>query len=359
MKNLIIIFAILFASNLVAQDKSPQATFSATIHNFGDIKEEEGPVSHTFEITNTGNIPLIINRVATTCGCTASDWTKEPILPGTKGAIKAAYNPQGRPGPFVQNITVFTNATAGGTVISLRGTVIPKPKTLDDIYRRRIGDLGMTNSHLSLGKVFVNQVRTDTLMVYNFGSNPLTVTFEQIPSHLSIKSVPKTLKTNEEGLVLVTFDSRKIDDWGFVVNRIRMLINNENPQGNLLSISANIEEDFTAFSERELENAAQISFNETQKDFGIVKEGDVIDHEFIFTNTGKSNLIIRKINSSCGCTTAAPKITTIKPGEQSSLSASFRTTGFTGRQSKTITVITNDPKRSTVVLRLSGTIVKK
>jgi hypothetical protein len=358
MKNLIIAFAVLIAINLSAQDKSPQATFSATIHNFGEIKEEAGPVSHTFEITNTGNIPLIISRVATTCGCTASDWTKEPILPGSKGIVKASYNPQGRPGPFVQNITVFTNASAGGNVISLRGTVVPKPKTLEDIYKRKIGELGMTNSHISMGKVFVNQVRTDTLMVYNFGSIPITLSFEQIPSHLTLKTIPKTLKANEEGIVLITFDSKKIDDWGFVVNRIRLLINNENLQGNLLSVSANIEEDFTVLSEKDLEKSAQISFNETQKDFGIVKEGDVIEHEFVFTNTGKSNLIIRKINSSCGCTTAAPKITTIKPGEQTSLSASFRTSGFTGRQSKTITVITNDPKRSTIVLRLSGTIVK-
>jgi hypothetical protein len=360
MKSFIITIAFLISGlTLLAQHKDPQSNFSTTIHNFGDIKEEGGIVSHTFEITNTGASPLIINRVATSCGCTASEWTKEPILPGAKGTLTASYNPLGRPGPFVQNITVFSNASASGLVISLRGQVTPKPKTVEDIYRRRIGDLGLTNSHLSLGRVFINQIRTDTLMVYNFGSNPLTLSFESIPKHLSIKSTPQTLKPKEEGMILVSFDSRKIDDWGFVVDRIRIMINKENIQGNLLSVSANIEEDFTSLSDKDLANAAQISFNETQKDFGNVTEGDVIEHEFVFTNTGKSNLIIRKIKSSCGCTTASPKVSVIKPGEQSSLSASFRTSGFTGRQSKTITVISNDPKRSTMVLRLSGTVAKK
>ena len=161
------------------------------------------------------------------------------------------------------------------------------------------------------------------------------------------------------GYLVVTFFANQANDWGFVVNRIRLKVNNENPQGNLISISANIEEDFSVLTEKDLANAPQIEFTQVNKDFGTVKEGDVIEHEFIFTNTGKSDLIIRKIRSSCGCTTAAPKVSVIKPGEQSSLSASFRTSGFTGRQSKTVTVITNDPKRSTVVLRLSGTVTKQ
>ena len=180
-----------------------------------------------------------------------------------------------------------------------------------------------------------------------------------VPRYVTIVSKPETLKPQEEGLVLISFDANKANDWGFVVSRVRVKVNNENPQGNLLSISANVEEDFSKLTEKELANAPQIEFAQVNKDFGTVSEGQVIEHDFIFTNTGKSDLIIRKIRSSCGCTTAAPKVSVLKPGEQTSLSASFKTSGFTGRQSKTVTVISNDPKRSTVVLRLSGTVTKK
>lgn len=361
MKRIVVLSFSLIAISLIlsGQEKGPQISFTSSLHNFGVIAEEAGVVKHSFEFTNIGSVPLIVNRVATTCGCTASEWTKEPLLPGAKGTISIAYDPKGRPGPFNQSITVFSNASASGHVLSIRGQVTPRAKTKEEIYRRRLDDLGLSNSHLSLGSIFVDQIRTDTLFTYNFGDKPISLSFEMVPRFIKVVGKPETLKPKEEGYVVVTFDANQANDWGFVVNRIRLKVNNENPQGNLISISANIEEDFSVLTEKDLANAPQIEFTQVNKDFGTVKEGDVIEHVFIFTNTGKSDLIIRKIRSSCGCTTAAPKVSVIKPGEQSSLSASFRTSGFTGRQSKTVTVITNDPKRSTVVLRLSGTVTKQ
>ncbi|PKP40603.1 MAG: hypothetical protein CVT95_13435 [Bacteroidetes bacterium HGW-Bacteroidetes-12] len=361
MKHSILNLAIilLFSFGIMAQEKTTQIQFTSTIHNFGIIKEEAGVVSHTFEFTNIGNAPLIITRVASSCGCTVSEWPKEPLLPGVKGYIKTSYNPKGRPGPINQSITVYSNATLSGDVLTLRGQVMPREKTIEEIYRRKIGELGVSNSHISLGNVLVDQTKTDTLKVYNFGSSPLSITLEMVPKHITILQKPEKLEPNEKGNIVFSFDANKVNDWGFVLNRIRLKINDENLNGNTISISANIEEDFSSLSEKELANAPQISFVDIQKDFGNVNEGDVIEHEFVFTNTGKSDLIIRKIKASCGCTTAAPKLSVIKPGEQSSLSASFRTAGFTGRQSKTITVITNDPVRSTMVLRLSGSVAKR
>jgi hypothetical protein len=344
---------------LTAQEKAPGIQFSSVVHNFGTIKEDGGLVSKTFKFTNNGDTPLIISKVSSSCGCTASEWSKEPLLPSGESTIKITYNPKGKPGPFNQSITIYSNASASGKVLTIRGHVSPRAKTLEEIYRRKIGELGVSNSHLSVGKVFVDEIKVDTLKLYNFDSNPLRLTFEMIPKHITILSSPDVLEPHKEGNVIIAFDANKLNDWGFVINRIRVKVNDENLQGNLISVSANIEENFSMLSEKELANSPQIEFTEINKDFGTVNEGEVIEHEFLFTNTGKSDLIIRKIKASCGCTTAAPKTTVIKPGEQSSLSASFRTNGFSGRQSKTITVISNDPNRSTMALRLSGTVSKK
>lgn len=353
---IISLFALLFAN---AQEKSAQITFEKMSHDFGSFKEEDGVVSFDFELKNPGDAPLIISRVASSCGCTTPVWPKEPIAPGGKATIKASYDPKGRPGPFNKTITVFSNASQSGTVLTIRGNVTPKPKTPEETYRKRIGDLGLANSHLTLNRVYVSQLKVDTLDVFNFGSEPITISFENIPKHISIDANPQTLKSREAGKIIVTFDSKKQNDWGFVIDRINVLVNKEKLQGNQLSISANIEEDFSNLSAAELSKAPSIEFVEINKDFGTVKEGSTINHDFVFKNNGQSDLIIRKIKASCGCTTVAPKVTVIKPGETSSLSASFKTSGFTGRQSKSITVITNDPKQSTIVLRLSGTVNKE
>lgn len=357
-----ILFTILFAFcsiPLLAQTNTPVPQFEKVVHNYGEILESNGPVTAEFKVKNTGDVPLIITRVATSCGCTASNWTREPILPETEGFVNITYDPRGRPGAINQRITVFTNAPGSGIVLSLRGQVLPREKTKEEIYRRRIGDLGLTNSHASLGIVYVDQQKTDTLKMYNFGKEKIEVSFDRVPKHITVTPVPSTLAPGQEGEIIVSFDAKGVDDWGYSVSRATVMVNKQRIQGNIINISARIEEDFSKLTKQELDNAPKIEFSEITKDFGNVDEGDVIEHEFVFTNAGKSDLVIRKIQASCGCTTVAPKVTVIKPGEQSSLSASFRTRGFTGRQSKTITVITNDPKSSNVVLRLTGTVNKK
>ena len=359
-KNVFILAAMLLAVfSMNAQEKAAKLVFAESTHDFGTIKEEDGSVSYDFELTNPGEAPLIISRVATSCGCTTPVWPKEPIAPGAKSTIKATYDPKGRPGPFSKTITVFSNAATSGIVLTIRGQVEPREKKPEEIYRKRIGDLGLANSHLTLNKVIFSQVKVDSLMVFNFGTEPLKVTFQGVPKHISISIKPETLKPNEAGNIIVVYDSNKQNDWGFLIDRVNILINDQKPQGNLLSISANVEEDFSKFTEEQLANAPAIEFTETNKDFGSIIEGNPVNHEFVFKNTGKSDLIIRKIKASCGCTTVAPKVTVIKPGESSSLSASFRTKGYSGRQSKSITVITNDPKQSSIVLRLSGNVTKE
>lgn len=361
MRTLVFVFGLFvaFTLNLNGQEKVAKIVFPKMTHDFGTIKEDGGDVVYDFELVNDGEAPLIISRVSASCGCTTPIWPKEPVMPGAKASIKTNFDPKGRPGPFNKTITVFSNASASGTVLTIRGQVTPRTRTPEETYRKRIGDLGLANSHLTMNRVLVSQIRIDTLGIYNFGSEPLKVTFQGTPKHLTVSADPEVLKPNEEGRIIVVFDSNKQNDWGFVIDRVKVLVNNESHQGNLLSISANIEEDFSKLTEKELASAPSIKFKETDKDFGTVKEGETINHDFVFTNTGKTDLIIRKIKASCGCTTVAPKVTVIKPGESSSLSASFKTTGFTGRQSKSITVITNDPKQSTIVLRMSGIVNKE
>lgn len=105
-----------------------QGTFPEKSHDFGIIKEENGPVSTEFEIVNTGNKPLIIVDVATSCGCTSREYSKRPIQPGKTGKVKVTYNPAGRPGAFKKDIKVRTNGREKRTTLFIEGTTIPASK---------------------------------------------------------------------------------------------------------------------------------------------------------------------------------------------------------------------------------------
>lgn len=115
-------------ATLVAQaqttDNKPGIKFSKSTHDFGDIYQ--GDVStHTFTFTNTGSAPLILANVQTTCGCTAPEWTKDPILPGADGSIKVVYNSSGKMGKQNKIITVYSNAANKEERLSIIVNVLP------------------------------------------------------------------------------------------------------------------------------------------------------------------------------------------------------------------------------------------
>lgn len=97
MKKLILsVAAFTFVTALVAQPKTVAdvAKFETETIDLGKVKQSN-PATAVFVVTNVGKEPLIIEQANPTCGCTISDYTKEPIAPGKTGTIKATYNAAG------------------------------------------------------------------------------------------------------------------------------------------------------------------------------------------------------------------------------------------------------------------------
>lgn len=104
--------------------------------------------------------------------------------------------------------------------------------------------------------------------------------------------------------------------------------------------------------------SAEIQFDQTNYDFGTVNEGVVVEAKFIVTNPGKTDLVISKVQPSCGCTVPVWPKEPIKPGESAEVLAKFNTSGKPNRQFKTLTLLTNTVK-GREVLKLSGSVTPK
>lgn len=101
-------------------------TFEKIEHDFGKVPEGKS-VSYSFKLTNTGDQPLVIHQAFPGCGCTVTDYTKEPIEPGKTGEVKAVYNSEKQfPGNFKKAITVRSNASNKLVRIYIKGTVTAK-----------------------------------------------------------------------------------------------------------------------------------------------------------------------------------------------------------------------------------------
>ncbi|HSH50985.1 MAG TPA: DUF1573 domain-containing protein [Bacteroidales bacterium] len=355
---LILIFSLITVFTF-AQQRGAKIFFEKDVHDFGEIKEDGGAVEYEFTFNNTGNEPLVITNVRATCGCTTPTWTKKPVMPGEKGFVKAAFDPRNRPGNFNKSIIITTNTVNKARVIlKIMGKVLPREKTIEDYYPKTIGELRLQSNHLPFTRVYNNQIKIDTLKIYNASDQILKLDFQNVPEYLKLNVSPNELRPKEKGFIIGQYDGQKVNDWGFVVGRVSLLINGENIRGNYITISAKVEEDFSHLTNKERENAPKIEIEEKNYNFGKVSmDKKHIEHVFHFKNTGKSDLIIRKIRTTCGCTTANLEKNVLKSGETSSFKAVFTPGSRKGMQRKSIYVISNDPKHPEERLMISGEIV--
>ena len=119
------------STDLVTSPKSATETsnkqaaikFDKEEHDFGTLLQGE-VVTYSFHFTNTGNMPLIISEVGSSCGCTVGDYPREPIAPGKKGEIKVTYNSAGHHGFQSRVLTVMSNTIPAKTTLRIKGKVL-------------------------------------------------------------------------------------------------------------------------------------------------------------------------------------------------------------------------------------------
>ena len=95
------------ASNVKTMDSTTIQWLDST-RDFGKIEEGQ-KLEVSFRFKNTGDKPLIVDRVQPSCGCTVADQSKEPVAPGAEGMVKATFNSEGHPGINHKTLSVYSN----------------------------------------------------------------------------------------------------------------------------------------------------------------------------------------------------------------------------------------------------------
>lgn len=126
MKKVVLLIAMFGAMTTFAQGAKIEFKDGTTI-DYGTVSKDSDSGIRTIEFTNTGNAPLIITDVKSTCGCTVPSKPKEPIMPGKSDKIEVKYNMN--PGPIRKTITIESNASnwpEGRIPLKIKGEVIVK-----------------------------------------------------------------------------------------------------------------------------------------------------------------------------------------------------------------------------------------
>jgi len=245
------------------------------------------------------------------------------------------------------------------SVLILSGLTTLAQQQKQNEYPNPIGNLKFNTSQVNLQNVNNTDKKTDTLKMMNDWNKKMTLSFTKLPEYIQCTAVPATLKPQQKGYILVTYDASKRNDFGYLYDRVSIQTDDSLQPEKFINVSVNIVEDFSKLTPEQLANAPKIKFDKTTYDFGTIKEGDKIETDFKFSNEGKTDLVIRKTKGSCGCTVGNPEKSTLKPGESTNMHVTFNSQGKSGQQNKTVTVTCNDPANSSAMLTITGKVDKK
>lgn len=110
-----------FSALSIKHEKSQSLFWESTTLDLGTINYQK-PKDVEFKFTNNGSAPVLISKVKTSCGCTATSYPTEPVAPGTTAIIKARFSAKSK-GKFHKTIVVTTNSEPATQVLTLKGTV--------------------------------------------------------------------------------------------------------------------------------------------------------------------------------------------------------------------------------------------
>lgn len=169
---------------------------------------------------------------------------------------------------------------------------------------------------------------------------------------------PEILEPGERGNLFVTYDGSKRTEYGNVVDRLDVFIyqNNKETKGSV-TVAANLMEDFEKYGPEFNEDPPKISFEQLIINIGEIDIRQSQKVTFKFRNTGGHDLILRSLKSTHGSSIVSyTKI--VKPGENGTIIVNVSATLPTNNYQKNITVISNDPVKHTIQLRVKGKAVK-
>jgi hypothetical protein len=351
---LTVLWIFLTMAGFAQKKGKPAIEFQSLSHDFGIVKEETAKVSYEFVFKNTGNAPLVIQQVKTSCGCTTPSWTKRPVVPGATGKITVIYATFGHSGHFAKTITVTTNTGEAPLQLTIHGIVTSQPLSANQAFPVNFGNIRLKSSVIFLGKITKGETKSLLIPFINSSKKAVTVTLSQLPPHITISGQPVTVAPGKEASIRIVYHSSLVNDWAFHNDPVLLVIedNVSTSQRKRLMITSFLSENFAPLTpaQREVIPIAVIP----QKDIklGKTKTGSKIAGSIAITNNGKSPLLIRKAFSDCNCITFRVPGKGIAPGKTIALHFMVNTGNAAGWKMENVNLITNSPTTTDLQFQL-------
>lgn len=333
-----------------------QARLTANIesYDFGQI-EWNKPVTVDYIITNTGDRPLILSNVTTSCACSVASWPQEVIEPNQKGVVRVDFDAKAL-GSFYKEVAIYSNSTPEIVYLNFTGEVVRQITDFSRSHPIKIGDIRLNLDSLNFGDVEAGELPTLKIGVVNEGNAPYSPILMHAPSFFRVKSSDLYIPKGEKGEIEVVFNSELWPTYGVYNSEVYL----SRFIGDKVGVDNKIPFSFTLLPN--LEN--------NPESYNVNKPSMVLDK----ANSNLSSLLAQKTKASGYVTITNKgqadlkilKLQTFSPAVKLTLNKTILKSGETARlkikvdQGKNISkkdcydflIITNDPKQEKALIQI-------
>lgn len=353
------IISLLITALAFCGSAKAQIDFFSPIFDFGTIHETDGEVSHSFTGVNRGEKPIIILDIFSSCGCTVPDFSRKPILPGEKTEIKVVFNPKNQSGIFQKELTVFSVERKKVGKLTVRGTVIPRPLSIEEQYPAAAGEgLRLSETMKAFTYIYPGYRKQSAIACHNDSDSPIQIRLEPLKSSSRLDiDYPTTLGPHQSGTInLAYFIPKDETHYGTLSDVFTVHVNGKSNKTTILAHAIGIDDP----RKSDINRAPKLEFSESILKFGAVKWNiPQKKHKFTINNIGKGDLIIRAAESKDVFGITLPPYRVIKPGESMEVEVTLCPGQYpAGPLTDNLMIISNDPTRPMRRLRITAIIEK-
>lgn len=286
------------ATLATAQNTTSGLRFSSDTIHLGTIAEDGGSVVALAEATNESAIPMYIDDIVTSCGCTSVGYPREAIAPHQSATIAITFNPLNRPGRFEKEILVKIRDAERDIVLHITGYVQPRERTIDEIYPFDMGGgLRLNATSRAFGYLEQGKEATEHIEFINTSSERITLAIERTHSSgILTTTLPAIIEPNATGEITLRYTLTESSDiYGTQSDEFYLVVDGTRSRYRLTTEviavdNFDIVDDISAPRCDISKNI--IKFGEVNSPNGVLRESITLRNE------GGSPLLIRAVESS-------------------------------------------------------------
>ena len=332
--------------------------FEEKIHDFGDLTIADKSVSCKFTFTNISKKPVVVHNVVSSCGCTVPHWTKQPVKPGEKGAIEVTFKNDQGAYPFSKSITAYISGVNRPVILHIKGVVYGKKLTLKEMYTHTVGGvLGTRETTLALGNMYQGKSKSDATSIANLSDKPVKVQAVSEDEALSVAVVPNPIPAGSKASLAYTVNTARGEKrWGNSEYTFGFVVDGKMAEEKMRVVTT-IADSFDGYTQAQKEKGPVPSFEKGYWDLETITAGSVLEHTITVKNTGKSQLVIYKIDSDDGRTTVLTQAPVkVAAGKSAQIKIKYDTSTLEGEFVSIVTLTTNSPLRPRLDFFINGGI---